>query len=120
MDYNLVKINKTWVRQIDDLYYVGDIVDVDGDGWVSREDAELAVYEFENCVPCCKYCNFAKNDMSYDEFKKWIIVSGKPSDGVIIRRAREILVYFHEMHPNDLIAEWQALKQSLNNTHQTL
>ena len=50
MDFNLVKINKTWLCEIDDLYYVGDIVDMDGDGWVSREDAELAVYEFENCV----------------------------------------------------------------------
>lgn len=50
MNYNLVKINKTWIREVDNLYYIGNIVDVDGDGWVSREDAELVVYEFENCV----------------------------------------------------------------------
>lgn len=26
-----------------------------------------------NCVPCCKTCNFAKAEMSVDEFKAWII-----------------------------------------------
>jgi hypothetical protein len=50
MMWNLVKINKTWLREIDDLYYVGDIIDIDGDGWVNREDAELVVYEYENGV----------------------------------------------------------------------
>ena len=30
-----------WVREIDDMYYVGDIVDVDGDGWVDKETFEL-------------------------------------------------------------------------------
>ena len=55
-----------------------------------------------------------------NEFKKWIMVSGKPSDGVIIRRAREILMYFPEMHQNDLIAEWPALKEALNKTRQSL
>jgi hypothetical protein len=50
MWWNLVKINKTWLREIDDLYYVGNIIDIDGDGWVNREDAELIVYEYENGV----------------------------------------------------------------------
>ena len=50
MDYNLVKINRTWIREIDNLYYVGHIVEVSGAGWVSREEAELVVYEYENCV----------------------------------------------------------------------
>jgi hypothetical protein len=46
-------------------------------------------YEFENCVPCCKYCNFAKNDMSYDDFKKWIcrvysfFVTGNPGCSIL-------------------------------------
>lgn len=26
----------------------------------------------ENCVPCCKYCNFAKRERSVKEFKNWI------------------------------------------------
>ena len=29
-------------------------------------------YTVENSVPCCKYCNTAKNTMSVDEFLKWI------------------------------------------------
>lgn len=28
-------------------------------------------YTLENCVPCCKQCNFAKHNMSYDEFIAW-------------------------------------------------
>jgi DNA polymerase-3 subunit alpha len=27
----------------------------------------------ENCVPCCKYCNFAKRDRTLEEFKQWAI-----------------------------------------------
>lgn len=29
-------------------------------------------YVFENCVPCCKVCNQAKNNMSLPEFLEWI------------------------------------------------
>lgn len=29
-------------------------------------------YIIENCVPCCKRCNQAKNDMTQSEFKDWI------------------------------------------------
>lgn len=28
-------------------------------------------YVFDNCVPCCATCNFAKRDMSADEFIAW-------------------------------------------------
>lgn len=34
-------------------------------------------YEFSNCLPCCKVCNIAKNDMPYDEFIEWIRRVGK-------------------------------------------
>lgn len=27
----------------------------------------------ENCVPCCKYCNYSKRERTTDEFKAWII-----------------------------------------------
>lgn len=30
-------------------------------------------YTLNNSVPCCWTCNNAKKDMSYDEFKEWII-----------------------------------------------
>ena len=26
----------------------------------------------ENCVACCKYCNYAKRERSFSEFKEWI------------------------------------------------
>jgi len=29
-------------------------------------------YELDNCVSCCKECNWAKNKMSVDEFTAWI------------------------------------------------
>lgn len=27
----------------------------------------------DNCVPCCKYCNYAKRERSIEEFKEWLI-----------------------------------------------
>lgn len=29
-------------------------------------------YTLDNCKPCCKTCNFAKNNLSYDEFIDWL------------------------------------------------
>lgn len=29
-------------------------------------------YTADNCVPCCKLCNFGKRDLSVDEFTSWI------------------------------------------------
>lgn len=29
-------------------------------------------YFLSNCVPCCKTCNFAKSEMTQDEFANWI------------------------------------------------
>ena len=31
-------------------------------------------YIIENCVPCCIYCNRAKNTMNINEFKNWVIL----------------------------------------------
>jgi hypothetical protein len=36
--------------QHDGLYYVGNIVDVDGDGWVNEEQLELIIEELNNGV----------------------------------------------------------------------
>lgn len=44
------------------------IVDCNG---IDRLDSDLG-YTVENCVPCCKYCNTAKNTMPVDEFLSWI------------------------------------------------
>ena len=39
---------------------------------IDRIDSEVG-YTSKNTVPCCKYCNTAKNTMTQEEFKRWII-----------------------------------------------
>lgn len=34
-------------REIDDMYYVGDIVDVDGDGWVDKQTFEIFLKQYK-------------------------------------------------------------------------
>lgn len=41
--------------------------------WIDRINS-LEWYTAWNTVPCCKYCNFAKNNLSLDDFKKQIIL----------------------------------------------
>lgn len=38
---------------------------------IDRMDNNLG-YFLQNCVPCCKRCNVAKNDNSIDEFRAWV------------------------------------------------
>ena len=38
---------------------------------IDRIDSSVG-YELNNCVPCCKYCNWAKRDRSVDEFRDWL------------------------------------------------
>lgn len=38
---------------------------------IDRVDNSIG-YEVDNCVPCCKICNRAKDVMSKDEFYNWI------------------------------------------------
>jgi hypothetical protein len=38
---------------------------------IDRVDSSRG-YTIDNCVPCCKTCNFAKNALSYEEFIEWI------------------------------------------------
>ncbi len=39
---------------------------------IDRVDSSKG-YKRENCVSCCYLCNRAKNDMTLEEFKNWII-----------------------------------------------
>lgn len=39
---------------------------------LDRVDPNLG-HTKENCVPCCKHCNYAKRAMSIEEFKVWLI-----------------------------------------------
>ena len=38
---------------------------------IDRVDNTLG-YEYGNCVSCCKVCNYAKRDMTHQEFVDWI------------------------------------------------
>lgn len=38
---------------------------------IDRKDSDQG-YHIDNCVTCCKTCNFAKNDMSYNEFLAYL------------------------------------------------
>jgi hypothetical protein len=38
---------------------------------IDRVDSKRG-YAADNCVPCCRRCNMAKNDMTTDEFFDWI------------------------------------------------
>ena len=40
---------------------------------LDRIDNLIREHTVENCVPCCKFCNFAKRDRSIEDFKQWII-----------------------------------------------
>jgi hypothetical protein len=41
---------------------------------LDRIDSNLG-HTLQNCVPCCKICNWAKSDHSIDDFKKWVKVA---------------------------------------------
>lgn len=38
---------------------------------IDRKDSSEG-YHIENCVTCCKTCNFAKNNTPYDEFIQYL------------------------------------------------
>ena len=39
-------MTKTELKERDGMYYIGDIVDIDGDGWGDEETAELILVEY--------------------------------------------------------------------------
>lgn len=39
---------------------------------IDRMDSSIG-YTIENCVPCCKACNYAKREMSISDFREWIV-----------------------------------------------
>lgn len=38
---------------------------------IDRLDNKIG-YELNNCITCCKVCNFSKNNMTIEDFKNWI------------------------------------------------
>jgi hypothetical protein len=43
---------------------------------IDRKDNSVG-YIFENCLPCCSFCNVAKHKKSYEEFTSWLKRAGK-------------------------------------------
>ena len=39
-------MKKKELKERNGMYYIGDIVDIDGDGWVDEETAELILVEY--------------------------------------------------------------------------
>lgn len=56
------KISKPWSKYSPEFTYNG----------IDRIDSNKG-YELTNCLTCCTKCNYAKNTMSIEEFKKWIV-----------------------------------------------
>lgn len=63
-----------------DCYYCGsppsqashsNYIDIYKFSGVDRKDNTIG-YTVNNCLPCCKTCNLAKRDMTYEDFKSWI------------------------------------------------
>ena len=43
---------------------------VSGPNGIDRINSKKG-YEKDNCVPCCKHCNYVKGNLSIDDFKTW-------------------------------------------------
>lgn len=65
--FNTYKIGK---RKLDSSKLAQDTGDFIYNG-IDRIDNNKD-HSIGNVVPCCKVCNFAKRDMTIEEFKKWI------------------------------------------------
>lgn len=42
----------------------------DGPNGIDRQDNQRG-YTKDNCVSCCKHCNYVKGDLSLEDFKIW-------------------------------------------------
>jgi hypothetical protein len=54
-----------------DIYYSNSKRDTYTHNGVDRINPSKG-YSVDNCVPCCKICNYGKNNMSYVDFLSWI------------------------------------------------
>ena len=44
---------------------------VSGPNGIDRIDSSLG-YSRNNCVPCCKHCNYVKGNLSMNDFQIWV------------------------------------------------
>lgn len=55
--------SKLWKSKAGDSTYISNGID--------RIDNAQG-YKINNCVPCCKLCNYAKRDIPFDEYTQWL------------------------------------------------
>lgn len=60
--------SKIFSKKVDEEWKKQQTIVVNG---IDRLDSKIS-YKIDNCVSCCKTCNFAKSDSSYYEFKEYI------------------------------------------------
>ena len=61
-------MNVNELMNMNDMYYVGNIIDVDGDGWVSKQEAQAILDELMGDVEDVKP-NTSYGDESPSEYK---------------------------------------------------
>jgi len=80
LDFNLSEEQFTWLVKQDCHYCkvepIG-LIKAEGKNGeykyngIDRIDSNIG-YDFDNCVPCCKFCNMAKREYPLEEFLAWI------------------------------------------------
>ena len=68
----LVGTNTTKVRVYKQGKPIPNVFKTFQNNGIDRIDNSLG-YSLRNSVPCCKHCNFAKHERTYEEFKEWAI-----------------------------------------------
>ena len=68
-------MNVNDLMNMNDMYYVGNIIDVDGDGWVSKQEAQSILDELMGDVDDVKP-NTSYGDESPDEYKRMMATVG--------------------------------------------
>jgi hypothetical protein len=64
-------MNVNDLMNMNDMYYVGNIIDVDGDGWVTKQEAQSILDELMGDVEDVKP-NTSYNDKPSSEYKDMI------------------------------------------------
>jgi hypothetical protein len=67
----LKHMNVNELMNMNDMYYVGNIVDVDGDGWVSKAEAQMILDELVNDSKMNGY-----GDETAEEWKRMMATVG--------------------------------------------
>lgn len=66
---------------------------------IDRKDNNVG-YTIDNCVPCCKMCNIAKNNNTFIDFEKWILAIFKHTAKRIIEYSEDLIQMVND-NPND-------------------